>query len=57
MTPAEHDTLIERHERLLLEANSREDRIIHCRAFLAAIERKEERTYEGRDDDVQGVAL
>lgn len=40
MTAAEHEALIDRHELLMLEADNRTDRELHCRAFLAAIERR-----------------
>lgn len=32
MTAAEHEVLIDRHERLMLEANNRADRELHYRA-------------------------
>jgi hypothetical protein len=47
MTPTEHEALIDRHERLMIEANDRTERQIHAAAFLAAIERRNaERTPE-----------
>lgn len=47
MTPAEHEARIDMAERHMLQANTREDRLVFCRAFLQAIiERNQARAAE-----------
>jgi hypothetical protein len=58
MTLQEHEALIDRYERLMLEADNRPDRITHATEFLAAIRlRNDARTQQETEELERALGL